>query len=84
MSRAVAGDQGKRTRDAVVRHPGSLSRSGRLSDLSLRMPLSPICSILEGIWSERNNIEISGSVRSMNGAGRLLESPGQIRAVCKT
>jgi acyl-CoA synthetase (AMP-forming)/AMP-acid ligase II len=37
------------------------------------MPRSAIYSILDGIWYRLVTIEISGSVRSLNGVGQLLD-----------
>ncbi len=69
-----------------VRERGCVSSNqcDGLSDSWVRMLLSPICSILEGIWSEPNTIEISGSVRSMSGAERLLKNQGRIETASKS
>ena len=58
----------------AVRRPGSSSHFGRHSDFWVHMLRLAICSTLEGTWSELSIIGAFGQVRSMSGAGRLLET----------
>ena len=46
------------------------SRPGRLNDFWVHILLHSIYSTLAGIWSGLNITRISGSVRSVNGAGQ--------------
>jgi putative transposase len=86
-TKQYANNRAKQSHEATrvrERGCGDSNRLSRLGDSLVPMLLCPIYSIWDGTCSEVNIIATLGSVRSMSGAGQLLEGGRRVSVVWRS